>query len=140
MHIADHGNREFGQKSTEGYSSLVEKVSIDDVVSAFRENKIVYVPIAVRGSSVNAGNPHSESARRALLRQAREIKAKAPENSRDVQLTYDESSPTLEERGQRERILAALEFALDVSTDAQNRASGDVLCKRMPSDPRCAAS
>jgi hypothetical protein len=136
VHIADHGNREMGGKSPEGTSNLTEQVSISDVVAALKDSRVNYVPIAVRGDS-NTSNPHAEAARKAFLRQAREIQQLAPDNAKELQLTYDENSPGLIEKGQKDRILAAMEYALELSTDALQQVDQMISCKTTPGDPRC---
>lgn len=76
VHLADHGNRDFG-KTSEEYeggkvkSSLIESISAKTVIDTLCKAGIYYAPVAVQGSTYN------ETANEAFVRQAGAFKVSA---------------------------------------------------------------
>jgi len=131
VHIGDHGNRVAGKTSGTGKSTLLEKYTESHVVEALKKNRIVYVPIAVRGTYRAENN-------QAFVAQANEIHRLAPSFAAPMTMTYRETQ-TAEERPEDriEAVHKALVASVQIARSAVSDANRRIACAQDPTSGIC---
>jgi hypothetical protein len=136
VHIADHGNRDFGETSNEYgadgklKSTLRETISIEQVAEALKEKSLTYLPIAVAGAFNATANGKFREQTSGLMRRVNIVPG-------ELTLTYDESTGLDPVAGRSAKILARLREAIELSRKSAQALEARIICERSKAVKAC---
>ena len=137
VHIADHGNREFGKTSFDSgevgaKSTLVETISAEMVINALKSRGISYAPIAVIGTYLPIPNGK-------FVAQTSAISRALGRSGVPISMTYDPNKPVdprFEDR--TGTIYQRLVESVKASQKSVDYTNLRIQCAQSPSLPACA--
>ena len=136
VHIADHGNRDFGKTSEEftaanqPKSTLKETVSADMVVAALRKANVTYLPIAVAGA-------YNQVANTKFRKQAQDLSRAVNLIPVELRLTYDENTGVDREADRSGAVLTRLTESVDSARNTAKATEARLICERSKALDAC---
>jgi hypothetical protein len=138
VHIADHGNRDYGM--TSGKSSLKETVRIEDVIAALKDAHIGYIPIAVLGATGGSDSDkirERKTYRGKFREQARTI-SKAVGPDLKLAITYNDDRDLEGSDAPMPDIYTAVERSIEISTSGLKESDRERICGQDANSSACA--